>query len=75
MINILVDIHLAEAYISYMQNKTANIKSTTKATYDSLLKRHNITIEILDSNLYYYASKPKELENMYQEVIMKITQK
>lgn len=74
MISILVDMHIAEATITNMQNKTANIKALTRQTYDSLMKRHKINSRMLDSNIYYYSSKPKELELMYQEVINKITQ-
>jgi len=69
MVNIIKDIHLAEAYIAYMQTTNSNTQNITINTYNNLLKKHNISKQQLDSNLKYYANNPILLKEIYQKVV------
>ena len=72
MTEVLVDMHktdalLAEKNISYSQY------SLKAPYYNYIFKKHNITKAEFDSSLVWYTKNPKKFDNMYDEVIKKLT--
>lgn len=75
MINMLVDIHLADA-ISLNQNyRDATAKRLTSTDfYYSVLHKYNVPDSLFERSYIYYASKPKVFEKMYREVTNHLTE-
>lgn len=70
LISILVDIHLAAAYITVIKTDSIDEKTKQRLIYDRVLKNHNIDREIFNSTIKYYASTDiKYYNNIYDEVV------
>ncbi|WP_167610192.1 DUF4296 domain-containing protein [Maribellus sediminis] len=74
MIDMLVDVHLAEAtynkyrYDSVMQdNSSANF-------YASVLDKYAVSDSLFEQSYVYYASLPKKFEKMYRKVLSKLSE-
>lgn len=74
MIDMLVDVHLAEAtynkyrYDSVMQdNSSANF-------YASVLDKYAVSDSLFEQSYVYYASLPKKFEKMYRKVMSKLSE-
>lgn len=75
MIDMLVDIHLAEAtyakfrYDSIMQN------NSSVNFYYSVLNKYQVPDSVFEQSYVYYASVPKDFEKMYRKVMNKLSQR
>ncbi len=74
MINMLVDIHLAEATFNRMRNDTIVKKSSSVDFYYSVLAKYNVADSVFERSFIYYASNPKNFEKMYREVMNKLSE-
>jgi len=74
MINMLVDIHLAEATFVKMQNDTVVRKSSSASFYYSVLAKYEVPDSVFEKSFLYYASSPKNFEKMYREVMNKLSE-
>lgn len=73
MINILVDIHLAEATFQNRRNTVQDIISfKSEDYYYSILRKHNVPDSTFEKSLLYYASVPKDFEKIYSKVLDKL---
>ena len=73
-INLLKDIHLAEA--KYELHKTKgmeNAKNELAHNYSTIYKTHEITGDDFDKTLDYYAQHPEQLEKIYTLVLEQLT--
>ncbi|MCL3780015.1 DUF4296 domain-containing protein [Prolixibacteraceae bacterium JC049] len=71
MIDVLYDVHLAEGIATHRDFRgAADMKKyTTDEMFKSVLKKHDITIEMFQKSLYHYGRKTKEFDKMYQQVL------
>ncbi len=74
MINMLVDIHLAEATFNHMQNDSIVRKSSSVNFYYSVLAKYEVADSVFEKSFLYYASSPKNFEKMYREVMNKLSE-
>jgi hypothetical protein len=75
MIDMMVDIHLAEAtYFNQAYNDTAVKKFTSSDFYYSVLHKYNVSDSLFESSFVYYASHPKIFEKMYRQVTNHLTE-
>jgi hypothetical protein len=72
MIDMLVDIHLAEAMFGQLRYDSDYSKLTSADYYYSVLEKHNMPDSIFEKSLVYYASEPRDFEKMYQKVLDKL---
>lgn len=74
LINILTDIQLAEAVITFSkQRKIANKQSLNDSVYNVILEHYNLTAEQLNANLNYYNHDPKNMQRIYDEVLSNLS--
>lgn len=66
MPELLVDIHLMDAHMA--TKPIDSIRKSFFATYETVFQRHGIDSTIFDQSIRYYASRPTELNEIYQEV-------
>jgi len=70
MIEMLTDIHIAEATYSNLKNQDNLLRNSNPADfYYSVLKKHNVTDTVFEKSYIYYASNPKIFEKMYRQVM------
>lgn len=74
MINMLVDIHLAEATFNHRRNDSIVRKSSSVNFYYSVLEKYEVPDSVFDRSFVYYASNPKNFEKMYREVMNKLSE-
>ncbi|HRS54117.1 MAG TPA: DUF4296 domain-containing protein [Bacteroidales bacterium] len=74
MVEILVDVHLAEAALNIKQLNNQDIKYYTYLYYSNIFKKHNIDIFLFKRSLEYYLSHPEYFEDIYNEVMGSLIQ-
>lgn len=74
MINMLYDIHLAEATYNRMRNDSIVRKSSSENFYYSILAKYEVADSVFEKSFVYYASVPKNFEKMYREVMNKLSE-
>jgi len=74
MINMLVDIHLAEATFNHLRYDSIVKNSSSVNFYYSVLEKYEIPDSVFEKSFVYYASNPKNFEKMYREVMNKLSE-
>jgi hypothetical protein len=74
MINMLVDLHLAEATFNRMHYDTIMRNSSSEDFYYSILAKYEVPDSVFEKSFIYYASNPKNFEKMYREVMNKLSE-
>jgi hypothetical protein len=69
MVDVLVDVHLAEASLGLERISGPRLDQLTAKKYDSVFMKHQITYEQFKTSYEYYVEHPVVLDDMYQEVI------
>jgi len=73
MIEFLVDAQLLEAKVSIAELSRKQSDSLYACYYEELFAYHNTTQEIWEKNTEYYRDKPEEMDDIYKEVISRLT--
>ncbi len=74
MINLLVDIHIAEATYNRMRYDSIVRNSSSANFYYSVLDKYNVPDSVFEKSFIYYASDAKNFEKMYREVMNKLSE-
>lgn len=74
MINMLVDIHLAEAAFNHMRYDSIIRNSSSVNFYSSVLAKYEVADSVFEKSYVYYVSNPKNFEKMYREVMNKLSE-
>jgi hypothetical protein len=71
-VDVLIDYHLAEAFLStdYYRVKMKDQKEVNIS--DSVLKEHGYNKAVFDSSVSYYSSNPELYDKIYEEVITRL---
>ena len=75
MIEIMVDIHLAEATFTNRRYEDTWVKNSSQANfYYSILEKYQVPDSVFEKSFVYYASFPKDFEKMYRQVMNKLNE-
>jgi len=74
MIDMLVDIHIAEATYNRMRYDSIVRNSSSVNFYYSVLEKYHTPDSVFERSFVYYASNPKNFEKMYREVMNKLSE-
>jgi hypothetical protein len=74
MIEILVDVHIAEATFNHMRYDSLIKKSSSANFYYSVLDKYQVPDSVFEKSFVFYASTPKQFEKMYQDVMNKLSE-
>jgi Domain of unknown function (DUF4296) len=70
MVDVLVDIHIAEAYI---ENVNTTLKdSMTRIYYPQIFKHHGITAKLYDSTFAVLSNQPDLMKSVYDDVMERV---
>ncbi len=74
MINMLVDMHLAEATYNHIRYDSTFQKSSSSVFYYSVLNKYQVPDTVFEKSFLYYASSPRNFEKMYRKVLNKLSE-
>jgi hypothetical protein len=75
MIDMLVDIHLAEATFNTRRHRDSLVmKSSSADFYYSILKKHQVADSVFEQSFVFYASQPRKFEKMYRQAMNKLNE-
>jgi hypothetical protein len=75
MIDMMADVHLAQATFTNRHNADSLIKHTTATDfYYSVLNKYHVPDSVFEKSFIYYASSPKKFEKMYRKVMNKLSE-
>lgn len=74
MIDMLADIHLAEATYNRYRSDTSRTHFTSVDFYYSVLAKYEVPDSVFEKSFLYYASEPKNFEKMYRKVLSKLSE-
>lgn len=75
MIDLITEVHIAEALIVQHQAHGKNVPYYTALYFKTILKKYGISRKDFFENVEYYAYDSKKLEIIYTEVITNLTKK
>jgi hypothetical protein len=77
MVDLLVDIQLTEASIRLVIDSASNVNDTTelRSQFAAVFNRNNVTPDEFNESLDYYMEHVDQLDEIYNEVIAKLTEK
>jgi len=71
-INVLADIHLADATLAVEGYRVSSDSSKIKLFYNSILIKHNVSQKQIKNTFEYYTKNPRKFEKIYKKVSGKI---
>lgn len=74
MIQMLVDIHIAEATFNHMRYDSLVRKSSSANFYYSVLNKYEVQDSVFEKSFVFYSSTPKHFEEMYKDVMNKLSE-
>ncbi len=73
-VDVLVDIHFADAIMSDKGLYDGNLKDSTKSYYNYVLKKHSISRATFDKSMKYYSQNGEVYLKIYDKVIARISE-
>ena len=74
MINVMTEMQLIDATIELNQNDSNKNRNHVYYYYNVFLKKYNIDSTDLKENFKYYSTKPEVMEEIYDSVIIKLSE-
>ena len=76
MVDLLVDIHLTEATLKMANDSISRLDDTTgiRQRFAQVFKKHDINPDKFNNSLNYYIEHIDDLNKIYSEVIVKLTE-
>ena len=75
MIQVLVDIHVADAVVENKSGAQNPNLPLTNALYEQIYKNHGITATQYKTSFKYYESHAELMDKMYEQVITELSKK
>lgn len=75
MIEMLVDIHLAEAAFNTRRFRDSTVENSSSLNfYYSVLDKYQVADTVFENSFIYYASQPRKFEKMYRQAMNKLNE-
>lgn len=77
LVPVLTEVEIAQGYLrikSSIDDSLFRSKAFQENHYIHIFNKHNITEEQFNKNIAYYSMYPKEMEKIYNDVIIAISQ-
>ena len=73
LVDVLVDIHLTEGYLSYSGSRIDHNRDRIEGAYGYVLRKYDITPKQFSNTMKYYSNHLGDYEQLYNKVIEKLT--
>ncbi len=75
MIDMLVDIHLAEATFNVRRYRDSLVERSSSINfYSSVLEKYQVPDSVFERSFVYYASRPRRFEKLYRQTMNKLNE-
>jgi len=74
MVDLLIDIHLAEAVYSKRYQLDLSERNFSEDLYLSVCEKNDIDPERLEKSIFYYGKHPDQYEEIYDQVLNKLNE-
>jgi hypothetical protein len=75
MIDMLADIHLAEATFNARRHRDSMVmKSSSADFYYSILEKYQVPDSVFEQSFVFYISQPRKFEKMYRQAMNKLNE-
>ena len=75
MIDMLADIHLAEAAFNNLRHRDSLLENSTSGDfYYSLLEKYGVADTVFEKSFIFYASQPRDFEKMYRQSMNQLSE-
>lgn len=75
MIIVLTDVQIVEGAINVKHRQKMQAGINSNVYLETVLVKHNITLEQLEESMRYYSYHTKELDKIYDQVIINLSKK
>lgn len=75
MIQLVIDIQLAEATINLSNYGQSNLPNDKEKLFEAIYKKHHTSKKIVEESFFYYTGHPEQFEKIYEEVITGLSKK
>ena len=75
MVNVLVDMHIADAHINLGSTPQDSARLLLTGEYDSILKKHGINQKSFNESHHWYVNNTNELDAIYEKVVNRLEAK
>ncbi|MFO7614234.1 MAG: DUF4296 domain-containing protein [Bacteroidales bacterium] len=75
MVNVLTDLHLADAIINLENRKGIPAEQLSGAYFHMVMDNHGITMERFEESVRYYAYYADQMDAVYEKVIINLSLK
>jgi hypothetical protein len=75
MIQVLADMHVADALVEHKFGQQTPNLPFTNALYTQIYKNHHITAAQFKSSYKYYEMHSQEMDNMYTQIITELSKR
>lgn len=72
MVDVMVDVHLAEAVLTRKRGENQKVDKLTDAYYQKIYEKHNITKKTFETSFSYYQQNLSDLQRIYEQVITEL---
>ena len=73
LVDVLVDVHLTEGYLTYSGSHVDRNRDRVEGAYNYVFRKHTITPQQFSNTMKYYSRHVDEYEQLYNKVIERIT--
>ncbi len=73
LVDMLVDIHITDGYLSYTGSRIDRDRESIEGAYNFVFQKYNITHKQFDNTMMYYSRHIDEYEKIYNKVIEILT--
>jgi len=75
MIQILVEVHIADAVLEHINGTDKRVPEQTTAMYNQIYKNYGITREDFLKSYYFYETQPELMDKLYEELLTELSKK
>lgn len=72
MIDVLVDVHIAESSTESAGLSPAQVNALVLQRYEQVMKKHGTTFDTFKASFNYYERHPEIFDGIYQEVVNRL---
>jgi hypothetical protein len=72
MEDVLIDLHLSNAYYTFWHNEKEDLLSFNKEALERTLELHQVDAEDFEQSLEYYQTRPEKMDSLYLGIIEKM---
>ncbi|MGM0565262.1 MAG: DUF4296 domain-containing protein [Bacteroidota bacterium] len=72
MVDVMVDVHLAEAVLTRKRGENQKVDRLTDAYYKKIYEKHDISKKTFDTSFSYYQQNLSDLQRIYEQVITEL---